>query len=131
MIPLRGLLREKVTLSLGGKELSEKLHAVLDECWSTGAEDMQEGICRWCRYKIAGQHSEDCPCLALSAALDQREALAEYIKAEKHYLRVQGSFRLARKSGRPEVKERMDEASSRLEASLAQLRSLGIEAMLR
>lgn len=107
------------------------LRAVLRDCWIANDDPESIGHCRWCQFEREGEHALNCPCRALSSALDQRDALAEYIRAEKHYLRVQGSFRLTRKSGRPEAKERMDEASSRLEKALAKLRALDIEALAK
>jgi hypothetical protein len=110
-------------------EVEYDLRAVLRDCWLADDDPESTGYCRWCRFEREGEHALNCPCRALSSALDQRDALAEYIRAEKHYLRVQGSFRLARKSGRPEAKERMDEARYRLENALAKLQALGIEAL--
>jgi hypothetical protein len=111
--------------------VEDDLRAVLQDCWIVDDDLERNGYCRWCRFKHAGEHDPNCPCRALSRALDQRDALTEFIQAERHYIRVQGAFRLARKSGRPEAKERMDEASSRLESALARLRALGVEGLTR
>jgi hypothetical protein len=62
--------------------------------------------------------------------VQQRNALIEYIQAEKQYIRLQGAARTARKSGGSAVKERLQEATSRFESALARIRELGIEEML-
>jgi hypothetical protein len=62
--------------------------------------------------------------------VQQRDALVEYIKAERHYIRLQGTARAARKSGKEGWQERFQEASDRLESALLRIREVGVEQML-
>jgi hypothetical protein len=69
--------------------------------------------------------------VALSLALEQRDALANYVKAEKRNLIMHGALRLAKKSAKDDMKRKRDEAAMLLEAALTRLRELGIEDMVR
>lgn len=114
--------------------MGNELREVLEGCWrSEGAtEDTAvEAICRWCERMRRQGHEPGCPCTALDLALQQRDALAAYIKAEKRSAVMQGALRLAKKSAKVEVKQRVDESALQLEATLARLRELGIEEMVR
>jgi len=107
---------------------------MLESCWEGIAGSRAAGadqFCRWCHHVEPGMHSPDCPCMALSLALEQRDALASYIMAERRNMVLQGAFRLARGSARADMKQRLDEAALQLEAASARLRDLGIEEMVR
>lgn len=106
-----------------------RIEDYLDACWQDDGQSSK--TCRWCQLNEPGQHAEDCPCLALSLALQQRDSLVDYIKALKRNMTMQGAIRLAKKSARSEMKARVDESTLRLEAALARLRELGIDEMLR
>jgi hypothetical protein len=69
--------------------------------------------------------------VALSLALQQRDALAGFVKAEKRNMTMRSALRLARKPAKPEVKRRLDETVLELESALARLRELGIEEIVR
>lgn len=114
--------------------MTDDLKAVLENCWgNTTGPDMlsRQRSCRWCHHSHPGEHDPECPCVALSLALQQRDALAGYARAEKRNIIMQGAVRLARKSAKAEMKQRMDETVLRVEAALARLRELGIEEMVR
>jgi len=114
--------------------MTDDLKAVLENCWGDGASPdtlTLQRSCRWCHDSNPGEHDPECPCVALSLALQQRDALAGYAKAEKRTAIMQGAVRLARKSAKGEMKRRLDEAVLQLEAAIARLRELGIEEMVR
>ncbi len=114
--------------------MADPLEAVLEVCWEDGKSTdagASEQICRWCHYDSPGEHAPDCPCAALSLALQQRDALAAYAKAEKRYVFMQGAVRLAKKPDKAEMRRRLDEAVLTLEAALSRLNELGIEDMVR
>ncbi|MGD2253930.1 MAG: hypothetical protein PVF70_13530 [Anaerolineales bacterium] len=114
--------------------MTDHLKAVLEDCWSEGGDpdtSTKEQSCRWCHQSQRHGHAPDCPCLALSLALQHRDALANYVKAEKRNLIMQGALRLAKKSAKDDVKRRRDEAAMLLEDVLTRLRELGIEDMVR
>lgn len=104
---------------------------VLEDCWRQDDDALMRGRCRWCSFEQAGQHANDCPCAALSVALDQRDALVELWKAEKQYLRMQGVARSARKAGREGARQRAEKANKELEKALQRVHELGLEEMLR
>ena len=114
--------------------MTEDLKAVLEDCWSEGSDldtSTKEQSCRWCHQSKRHGHAPECPCVALSLALQQRDALAEYAKAEKRTMIMQGAVRLAKKPVKSEVRHRHKEAVLRLEAAFTRLRELGIEEMVR
>lgn len=104
---------------------------VLQACWRPGEVRGQERTCRCCHQGESQGHDPECPCGALDLALQQRDALATYTKAEKRNWMLQSAVRLARKSGRSEVKERLDRSALELEAAHARLRELGIDDKVR
>jgi hypothetical protein len=114
--------------------MSDDLKVVLDNCWVDGTSPdtlTVQRFCRWCHYSRPGEHDPECPCVALSLALQQRDALAGYAKAEKRNVVMQGAVRLANKSAKAEMKQRLNETVLLLEAAIARLRDLGIEEMVR
>jgi len=114
--------------------MTDNLKAVLENCWgdSTSPDTLAiQQFCQWCHHSNPGEHDPECPCVALSLALQQRDALAGYAKAEKRYVTMQGAVRLANKSAKAEMKLRLNETVLRLEAALARLHELGIEEMVR
>ena len=110
--------------------MEDDLRQVLLACWSGDDSQEVDGVCRWCRFEVAGEHKDECPCHALSRALDQRDALTGLLKAEKHYMRMQGVARSARKAGRAGAQRRLDEAAHELEKALARVRKLDLEKWL-
>ena len=105
---------------------------VLEACWTPGEPSDAAGrTCRWCGQRRQDAHAGDCPAKALEMALMQRDALSEYIRAEKRIMILQGAVRLARKPAKEDVRRRLDEATLHLEASLRRLSELGIEDMVR
>ncbi len=115
-----------------GGMMGDDLKAVLEICWESNPsdDDSDQANCRWCHHPMAGEHDPACPCLALSLALQQRDALASYIKAEKRSFTMQGALRLAKKTAKSQMKQRVDQAALELEAALACLRELGIEELI-
>ena len=114
--------------------MTDDLKAVLENCWGDGttlATLTLQRFCRWCHHSSPGEHDPGCPCVALSLALQQRDALAGYAKAEKRNVIMQGAVRLAKKAAKAEMKRRLDETVLLLESALARLRQLGIEEMVR
>jgi hypothetical protein len=113
--------------------MTDDLGAVLDRSWGTGGPraSSADPSCRWCGKSRSEGHAEDCPCVALDLALRQRDALADYVKAEKRMVIMQGAFHLAKKPAKADVKRRLDEAALLLEARLRRLSDLGIEEMVR
>jgi hypothetical protein len=110
------------------------LEAVLEDCWAESSKadtGAVEESCRWCHQSKDQGHTPDCPCGALFLALQQRDALAAYVKAEKRNIVMQGAIRLAKRNSKAEVKRRLEESALQLEAAHARLRELGIEEMVR
>ena len=114
--------------------MTDDLKAVLENCWRDGTSPdtlTRQRSCRWCHHGNPGEHDPECPCVALSLALLQRDALAGYVKAEKRNVIMQGAVRLARRPAKGEMKRRLDETVLLLEAARARLRELGIEELVR
>jgi hypothetical protein len=112
--------------------MTDDLKAALESCWQENeGTKSDERFCRWCRHDQPGEHTLDCPCTILSLALQQRDALAAYIKAVQRSATMQGAVRLAKKTARTDLKEKLAEAVLQLEGALAMLRELGIEEMVR
>ena len=114
--------------------MTDDLEAVLESCWREGISSypLTTGKrCRWCHHSKPTDHDPECPCVALSLALQQRDALLSYLRAEKRNVTMQGAVRLARESAKADTKRRLDETVLLLEAALARLRELGIEEMVR
>ena len=114
--------------------MTDDLNVVLENCWEDGTSPDAltiEKHCRWCHHSKPAGHDPECPCVALSLALQQRDALAGYAKAEKRNVIMQGAVRLANKSAKAAMKRRLDETVLLLEAALARLRELGIGEMVR
>jgi hypothetical protein len=108
--------------------MTDDLSAVLVNCW---AGNGGPGTCRWCRHAEPETHEPACPCIALALALQQRDALADYVKAEKRTLTMQAAVRLAKRPNRTQVRQRLDQDVLALETALARLRDLGIDGMVR
>ena len=120
--------------SEGSSQMSDEPRRILDSCWEEIASSQAAGaghICRWCHHVEPGMHHPDCPCVALSLALEQRDALASYVRAERRNMVLQGAFRVAHGPAKADTKRRRDEAALLLEAASARLRDLGIEDMVR
>ena len=114
--------------------MTDNLEAVLENCWRDGSSSVPlptGKLCRWCHHSRPAHHDPECPCVALSLALQQRDALASYLRAEKRNVTMQGAVRLARESAKADTKRRLDETVLLLEAALARLRELAIEDMVR
>lgn len=114
--------------------MTDELQTVLDECWEARSdpEDLSaKRICRYCMKSEELGHADGCPCAALSLALQQRDAIAEFTHCEKRSLTMQGAYRLAKKSDKVNVKRRLDDAMLRMEAARARLMELGIDFMIR
>jgi hypothetical protein len=114
--------------------MEDELRSVLAACWLTDPDGPaldDRRICRWCRRRETGDHDPNCPIPALATALDQRDALARYIRTERRNLTLQGAVRLAKKPDKATVRRKLEKCTLELEVVLGRLRELGISEMIR